>query len=67
MFMFPCGFFKLEVFLSSSVTAPGKDVLFLQTAKGRAVLQRAKDFMRQYVFPAQEVSARRESLAQMAF
>lgn len=60
-------FFKLEVFLCSSVTGPGKDVLFLQTPKGRAVLQQAKDFMRQYVFPAQEVSARRESLAQMAF
>ncbi|KAL7373860.1 hypothetical protein ABVT39_016201 [Epinephelus coioides] len=28
--------------------------LFLQTAKGRAVLQQVKDFMRQYVLPAQE-------------
>lgn len=67
MSMFPCGFFKLEVSLSSSVNGPSKDALFLQTAKGRAVLQQAKDFMRQYVFPAQEVSAKRESLAQMAF
>ncbi|CAN9506339.1 unnamed protein product [Ophioblennius macclurei] len=31
-----------------------KDVLFLQTAKGQAVLQRVKDFMRQYVLPAQQ-------------
>uniref|UniRef100_A0A665X7L3 Acyl-CoA dehydrogenase family member 11 n=1 Tax=Echeneis naucrates TaxID=173247 RepID=A0A665X7L3_ECHNA len=29
--------------------------LFLQTAKGQAVLQQVKDFMRQYVLPAQEV------------
>lgn len=60
-------FLSLRYFLSSVVTGPGEDVLFLQTAKGRAVLQQAKHFMRQYVFPAQEVSARRESLAQMAF
>lgn len=53
--------------LSSSVTDPSKDVLFLQTAKGQAVLKQAKDFMKQHVFPAQEVSARREPFAQMAF
>ncbi|XP_034024406.1 acyl-CoA dehydrogenase family member 11 isoform X2 [Thalassophryne amazonica] len=33
---------------------PTGDGLFLQTAKGQAVLQQVKDFMRQYVFPAQE-------------
>uniref|UniRef100_A0AAQ5ZXQ7 Acyl-CoA dehydrogenase family, member 11 n=1 Tax=Amphiprion ocellaris TaxID=80972 RepID=A0AAQ5ZXQ7_AMPOC len=32
--------------------------LFLQTAKGQAVLQQVKDFMRQYVLPAQQVSAK---------
>ncbi|XP_042366200.1 acyl-CoA dehydrogenase family member 11 isoform X1 [Plectropomus leopardus] len=39
-----------------SVTAPTErsDGLFLQTAKGRAVLQQVKDFMRQYVLPAQQ-------------
>uniref|UniRef100_A0A8D3CFL9 Acyl-CoA dehydrogenase family member 11 n=1 Tax=Scophthalmus maximus TaxID=52904 RepID=A0A8D3CFL9_SCOMX len=31
--------------------------LFLQTAGGQAVLQQVKDFMRQYVLPAQEVIA----------
>lgn len=31
-----------------------KDALFLQTAKGQAVLQQVKDFMRQYVLPAQQ-------------
>ncbi|KAE8279815.1 Acyl-CoA dehydrogenase family member 11 [Larimichthys crocea] len=37
-----------------SVTAPSEGGLFLQTAKGQTVLQQVKDFMRQYVFPAQE-------------
>uniref|UniRef100_A0A8C9ZYM8 Acyl-CoA dehydrogenase family member 11 n=1 Tax=Sander lucioperca TaxID=283035 RepID=A0A8C9ZYM8_SANLU len=37
-----------------SVTEPTMDGLFLQTAKGQAVLQQVKDFMRQYVLPAQE-------------
>ncbi|XP_049913337.1 acyl-CoA dehydrogenase family member 11, partial [Epinephelus moara] len=39
-----------------SVAGPTErsDALFLQTAKGRAVLQQVKDFMRQYVLPAQE-------------
>ncbi|XP_034053336.1 acyl-CoA dehydrogenase family member 11-like [Gymnodraco acuticeps] len=37
-----------------SVSGPTGDGLFLQTAKGRAVLQQVKDFMRQYVLPAQE-------------
>uniref|UniRef100_A0A667Z7L5 Acyl-CoA dehydrogenase family member 11 n=1 Tax=Myripristis murdjan TaxID=586833 RepID=A0A667Z7L5_9TELE len=40
-----------------SVSLPFMDRLFLQTAKGKAVLQQVKDFMRQYVLPAQEVSA----------
>uniref|UniRef100_A0A3B4YGZ4 Aminoglycoside phosphotransferase domain-containing protein n=1 Tax=Seriola lalandi dorsalis TaxID=1841481 RepID=A0A3B4YGZ4_SERLL len=29
-------------------------ILFLQTAKGQAILEQVKDFMRQYVLPAQE-------------
>ncbi|XP_041817371.1 acyl-CoA dehydrogenase family member 11 [Chelmon rostratus] len=37
-----------------SVTGPAESGLFLQTAKGQAVLQQVKDFMRQYVLPAQE-------------
>uniref|UniRef100_G3NI38 Acyl-CoA dehydrogenase family member 11 n=1 Tax=Gasterosteus aculeatus aculeatus TaxID=481459 RepID=G3NI38_GASAC len=37
-----------------SDTGPSADGLFLQTAAGRAVLQQVKDFMRQYVLPAQE-------------
>lgn len=39
-----------------SVAGPTErsDALFLQTAKGQAVLQQVKDFMRQYVLPAQE-------------
>uniref|UniRef100_I3JF01 Acyl-CoA dehydrogenase family member 11 n=1 Tax=Oreochromis niloticus TaxID=8128 RepID=I3JF01_ORENI len=36
------------------LTGPTKDRLFLQTAKGQAVLQQVKDFMRQYVLPAQK-------------
>ncbi|KAK5615549.1 acyl-CoA dehydrogenase member 11 [Crenichthys baileyi] len=31
-----------------------KDRLFLQTAKGQAVLQQVKDFMQEYVLPAQQ-------------
>lgn len=46
------------MFLARSVTEPTMDGLFLQTAKGQAVLQQVKDFMRQYVLPAQEVSAK---------
>lgn len=37
-----------------SLTSPTEDRLLLQTAKGQAVLQQVKDFMRQYVLPAQE-------------
>ncbi|XP_034416161.1 acyl-CoA dehydrogenase family member 11 [Cyclopterus lumpus] len=37
-----------------SDTGPAGDSLFLQTARGQAVLQQVKDFMRQYVLPAQE-------------
>uniref|UniRef100_A0AAX7TZ10 Acyl-CoA dehydrogenase family member 11 n=1 Tax=Astatotilapia calliptera TaxID=8154 RepID=A0AAX7TZ10_ASTCA len=40
------------------LTGPTKDRLFFQTAKGRAVLQQVKDFMRQYVLPAQKVSSK---------
>lgn len=60
-------FVKIEVFFCSSSLTGSVEVLFLQTPKGRAVLQQAKNFMRIHVFPAQEVSARREGLAQMAF
>uniref|UniRef100_A0A665X7G0 Acyl-CoA dehydrogenase family member 11 n=1 Tax=Echeneis naucrates TaxID=173247 RepID=A0A665X7G0_ECHNA len=38
-----------------SLAGETEDRLFLQTAKGQAVLQQVKDFMRQYVLPAQEV------------
>lgn len=37
-----------------SFTGPIEDQLFLQTAKGQAVLQQVKDFMGQYILPAQE-------------
>ncbi|XP_056290799.1 LOW QUALITY PROTEIN: acyl-CoA dehydrogenase family member 11 [Pseudoliparis swirei] len=37
-----------------SDTGPAGDGLFLQTARGQDVLQQVKDFMRQYVLPAQE-------------
>uniref|UniRef100_A0A8C2XKI9 Acyl-CoA dehydrogenase family member 11 n=1 Tax=Cyclopterus lumpus TaxID=8103 RepID=A0A8C2XKI9_CYCLU len=43
---------KVALVLSSA-----GDSLFLQTARGQAVLQQVKDFMRQYVLPAQEVIA----------
>lgn len=46
------------MFLASSATGPVDNVLFLQTAKGQAVLHKAKDFMKQNVFPAQKVSAK---------
>ncbi|XP_013868840.1 acyl-CoA dehydrogenase family member 11 [Austrofundulus limnaeus] len=36
------------------LSGPTKDGLFLQTAKGRAVLQQVKDFIRQNVLPAQQ-------------
>ncbi len=48
----------LQVFLARSVPGSTEDGLFLQTAKGQAVLQQVKDFMRQYVLPAQKVSAK---------
>lgn len=47
------------MFPARSHTGATEDRLFLQTAKGQAVLQQVKDFMRQYVLPAQEVSAKR--------
>ncbi|XP_030254720.1 acyl-CoA dehydrogenase family member 11 [Sparus aurata] len=37
-----------------STTGPTEEGLFLQTAKGRAVLQQVKDFMEQKVLPAQK-------------
>ncbi|XP_037613330.1 acyl-CoA dehydrogenase family member 11 isoform X2 [Sebastes umbrosus] len=37
-----------------SDAGPTEEGLFLQTAKGRVVLQQVKDFMRQYVLPAQQ-------------
>ncbi|KAM8731278.1 acyl-CoA dehydrogenase family member 11 [Acanthopagrus schlegelii] len=37
-----------------STTGPTEEGLFLQTAKGQAVLQQVKDFMRQKVLPAQK-------------
>uniref|UniRef100_A0A8C7X8Y5 Acyl-CoA dehydrogenase family member 11 n=1 Tax=Oryzias sinensis TaxID=183150 RepID=A0A8C7X8Y5_9TELE len=37
-----------------SVEGPASESLFLQTAKGRAVLQQVQDFMQQHVLPAQE-------------
>lgn len=37
-----------------SFPGPTENGLFLQTAKGQAVLQQVKDFMRQYVLPAQQ-------------
>ncbi|XP_040926269.1 nephrocystin-3 isoform X2 [Betta splendens] len=40
--------------VQSSFTGPIEHGLFLQTAKGQAVLQEVKDFMRQYVLPVQE-------------
>uniref|UniRef100_A0A3Q1AI57 Acyl-CoA dehydrogenase family member 11 n=1 Tax=Amphiprion ocellaris TaxID=80972 RepID=A0A3Q1AI57_AMPOC len=47
-----------DVFHTRPLTDPTKGRLFLQTAKGQAVLQQVKDFMRQYVLPAQQVSAK---------
>uniref|UniRef100_A0AAQ5ZYY0 Acyl-CoA dehydrogenase family member 11 n=1 Tax=Amphiprion ocellaris TaxID=80972 RepID=A0AAQ5ZYY0_AMPOC len=43
-----------DVFHTRPLTDPTKGRLFLQTAKGQAVLQQVKDFMRQYVLPAQQ-------------
>uniref|UniRef100_A0A3P9HS28 Acyl-CoA dehydrogenase family member 11 n=1 Tax=Oryzias latipes TaxID=8090 RepID=A0A3P9HS28_ORYLA len=37
-----------------SVEGPASESLFLQTARGRAVLQQVQDFMQQHVLPAQE-------------
>lgn len=47
-----------DVFPASPLAGPTKDGLFPQTAKGQAVLQQVKDFMQQYVLPAQQVSAK---------
>lgn len=47
---------RCDVRLARSVTVAADDALFRRSAKGQAVLQRVKDFMRQHVFPAQKVS-----------
>lgn len=47
-----------DVFPASPLAGPTKDRLFPQTAKVQAVLQQVKDFMQQYVLPAQQVSAK---------
>lgn len=49
-------FVMYEMCLTRSVTVAADGALFRQSAKGQAVLQQVKDFMRQYVFPAQKVS-----------
>uniref|UniRef100_A0A7N6FGE3 Acyl-CoA dehydrogenase family member 11 n=1 Tax=Anabas testudineus TaxID=64144 RepID=A0A7N6FGE3_ANATE len=41
--------------VQSLPVGPTEHTLFLQTAKGQAVLQEVKDFMRQYILPAQEI------------
>uniref|UniRef100_A0AAX7U5Z5 Acyl-CoA dehydrogenase family member 11 n=1 Tax=Astatotilapia calliptera TaxID=8154 RepID=A0AAX7U5Z5_ASTCA len=53
-------YLALSVFKMAGIAqvCPTKDRLFFQTAKGRAVLQQVKDFMRQYVLPAQKVSSK---------
>uniref|UniRef100_A0A8C4GN66 Acyl-CoA dehydrogenase family member 11 n=1 Tax=Dicentrarchus labrax TaxID=13489 RepID=A0A8C4GN66_DICLA len=51
-------FLTCDVFLARSDTGPTEGNLFLQTAKGQAVRQQVKDFMKQYVFPAEEVSSK---------
>uniref|UniRef100_A0A8C4GNR9 Acyl-CoA dehydrogenase family member 11 n=1 Tax=Dicentrarchus labrax TaxID=13489 RepID=A0A8C4GNR9_DICLA len=49
---------KLALELAQSIYfSPTEGNLFLQTAKGQAVRQQVKDFMKQYVFPAEEVIA----------
>ncbi|XP_036935503.1 acyl-CoA dehydrogenase family member 11 [Acanthopagrus latus] len=46
---------KIALLLAQrSTTGPTDEGLFLQTAKGQAVLQQVKDFMRQKVLPAQK-------------
>ncbi|KAG8009508.1 Acyl-CoA dehydrogenase family member 11, partial [Nibea albiflora] len=57
----PLAKFALQL-AERSVTAPSEGGLFLQTAKGQTVLQQVKDFMRQYVLPAQEMRAREAGL-----
>ncbi|XP_062335811.1 acyl-CoA dehydrogenase family member 11 [Osmerus eperlanus] len=44
----------LQIATSPSRSPHADSMLFLQTAKGQAVLQQVKDFMRQQVLPAQE-------------
>uniref|UniRef100_A0A7N8XZC3 Acyl-CoA dehydrogenase family member 11 n=1 Tax=Mastacembelus armatus TaxID=205130 RepID=A0A7N8XZC3_9TELE len=48
----------VQSIFASSLTAPTEDTLFLQTSKGQAVLQQVKYFMRQYILPCQQVSAK---------
>ncbi|MEQ2163037.1 hypothetical protein GOODEAATRI_026096, partial [Goodea atripinnis] len=51
-----------DVFPASPLAGLTKDRLFLQTAKGQAVLQQVKDFMQEYVLPAQQVKAKQAGL-----
>uniref|UniRef100_A0A3Q3L694 Acyl-CoA dehydrogenase family member 11 n=1 Tax=Mastacembelus armatus TaxID=205130 RepID=A0A3Q3L694_9TELE len=44
------------------MSTPTEDTLFLQTSKGQAVLQQVKYFMRQYILPCQQVSAKKAGL-----
>lgn len=44
----------LQIAMSPSSSPPADPRLFHQTAKGQAVLQQVKDFMRRHVLPAQE-------------
>ncbi|XP_076014257.1 acyl-CoA dehydrogenase family member 11 [Genypterus blacodes] len=51
----PLAQFALQLAQSSgSLSGSAEDTLFLQTPKGQAVLQQVKDFMSQYVLPAQK-------------
>ncbi|XP_034562004.1 acyl-CoA dehydrogenase family member 11 [Notolabrus celidotus] len=49
----PMAKFALQL-TQRSAPGPTGDALFLQTSEGQAVLQQVKDFMRQYVLPAQQ-------------
>uniref|UniRef100_A0AAR2KWK9 Acyl-CoA dehydrogenase family member 11 n=1 Tax=Pygocentrus nattereri TaxID=42514 RepID=A0AAR2KWK9_PYGNA len=51
-----CGVYLFIFWCSSSLSMPGSDRRFLQSPRGHAVLQQVKEFMRQHVLPAQQVS-----------
>ncbi|XP_057183132.1 acyl-CoA dehydrogenase family member 11-like [Triplophysa rosa] len=46
----------LQIALSRTLTVPTPDQLFLQSPNGQTVLHRIKEFMRNHVLPAQQVS-----------